>query len=266
MIPLVCLHGFTGDPSVWRPVLARLSRRAGRPEEAVCPALCGHRPGRDDRAIASFDAEVDRLAARLDAGGVGRAVLVGYSLGARLALGLLVRHAARFAAAVLIGARPGPPPDGAVRAARAAADEELAALLEREGIEAFVDRWQALPIFASQATVAPSRLAVQRRRRLAHDPAALAHALRVLSLARMPDYRPALGTLPMPVRLLAGARDSRFVAAAEAMARRLERATVTVVPEAGHNLILEAPHAVAAAVSEELERCQHKELQQPLRT
>lgn len=261
MIPLVCLHGFTGDPAVWRPVLARLSRRTGRPSEAVCPALCGHRPGRDDRAVASFEDEVDRLAARLDDGGVGPAVVVGYSLGARLALGLLVRHAARFVAAVLIGARPGPPRGDAARAARARADDELAARLESEGIEAFVDRWQALPVFASQATLAPSRLAAQRRRRLAHDPAGLAHALRVLSLARMPDYRPALGSLPMPVRLLAGARDSRFVAAAQSMARRLERAAVTVVPAAGHNLILEAPHAVAAAVSEELQRCRQKKRQ-----
>ncbi len=236
MRPLVCLHGFTGSPAAWDAVLAALPEDA----RALCPAIAGHHP---DLPLAArrFEHEVDRLAALMpQSGGLH---LAGYSLGGRLALGLLVRHRQLFASATLIGAHPGLG-GAAERRDRAAADDALARRLEREGTRAFVDRWQDLPLFATQSALPPEVLEAQRRRRLRHRPEGLAHALRVLSLGRMPDFRRHLPALDLPICLMAGEQDEKFRRLVEEMASALPRATIQVVPAAGHNLLLEVPRAV----------------------
>ncbi len=213
--------------------------------DAICPPIVGHH-----RAVplvgSSFEDEVDRLARSLSQAR-GPFHLAGYSLGGRLALGLLVRHRRLFTRATLIGAHPGLSSERQ-RRDRAAADDDLASRLEREGLERFVDDWQSLPLFRSQQSLARSVLEDQRRRRLRHSPEGLAYALRVLSLGRMPDYRPALPTLDLPVQLMVGERDQKFRRLAEAMASKMPEATVEIVPAAGHNLILEAPRIVASAL------------------
>ncbi len=238
---LVCLHGFTGDPGAWDAVLSVL------PDDihAICPSIAGHHPDLP-RTEQTFEDEVDRLAALLPAAG-GPYHLAGYSLGGRLALGLLVRHHRLFAAATLIGTHPGLG-DATERRDRAASDERLASRLERDGLEPFVDHWQSLPLFGTQRALPPEILAAQRARRLRHTPEGLAHALRTLSLGRMPDYRRHLPEIDLPVHLMAGERDEKFRRLAESMAAALPSAALEIVPAAGHNLLLEAPGAVAAAM------------------
>jgi 2-succinyl-6-hydroxy-2,4-cyclohexadiene-1-carboxylate synthase len=238
----VLLHGFTGCPESWDAVVERL------PEgyEVHRPALLGHAPGLGHGG--GFEDEVDRLARWLGERLEPPAVLAGYSLGGRLALGLLLRHRRLFGAAVLVGAHPGIAAAGE-RRQRIADDEALARRLEEKGVEDFVDFWETLPLFAGQRRLPAAVRERQRSLRLRHDPAGLAAALRALGTGRMPDYRPALASLGLPVRLLAGAEDDKFCQAAGAMAERLPHAVVEVVPAAGHNLILEAPAAVAAAIA-----------------
>jgi pimeloyl-ACP methyl ester carboxylesterase len=91
---------------------------------------------------------------------------------------------------------------------------------------------------------------MQRHARLEHDPRGLIRSLRTTGLAEQPDLRPRLGAVGIPVTLMAGEEDPKFTALAEETAALLPRARVVVVPEAGHNLLLERPEAVA----EELNR------------
>ncbi len=238
----VCLHGFTGDPESWDAVLAQ------RPPgiEAICPPISGHDPTIPLTGD-SFEDEVDRLAGSLPRSR-GRYHLAGYSLGGRLALGLLVRHRQLFSSATLIGAHPGLGSESE-RRRRRAADDALARRLERDGVERFVDHWQSLPLFATQGSLAPEVVEAQRRRRLKHGADGLAYALRVLSLGRMPDYRRRLPGLDLPVHLMAGERDGKFRRLVMDMASVMPRTTVEIVPGAGHNLLLEAPRSVSAAIS-----------------
>ena len=240
MPSLVLLHGFTGCPASWDPVAALLPTDL----EIRRPALRGHGPEAAD-VDGTFEDEVDRLA------GLARRLkppvhLAGYSMGGRLALGLLVRHRELFASATLIGVQPGQGP--ALRRRRAARDAALARRLEDRGIEDFVDRWQELPLFKSQRRLPAAVRERQRAQRLGHRPAGLALALRTLGPGSMPDYRPRLADLDLPIRLLVGASDDKFCRIARAMARSLPQGSVEIVPGAGHNPTLEAPSAVAAAI------------------
>jgi 2-succinyl-6-hydroxy-2,4-cyclohexadiene-1-carboxylate synthase len=239
----VLLHGFTGSPAAWDEVRAALARRG----TVLCPVLVGHAP--DTGPASDFIAEVDRLAQHITAAGNGPWHLCGYSLGARVALGLLARHRALFARATLIGVHPGLPTDAAERAERAASDERWASIAEREGAAAFAAQWAGQPLFATQGALPD---AVRRRQdaiRNGHDGKALAAAMRALSLARMPDWAPHLAQVELPVELLVGARDTKFVRLAHTLAARMPCAHVATVPDVGHNVLLERPSAIIAALS-----------------
>ncbi len=242
MTALACLHGFTGDASAWDAVLAGLPTGL----EAVCPPMTGH-TRQQFSPSQGFVQEVDRLAGELERHAEVGLHLAGYSMGARLALGLLVRHQSLFASATLIGVHPGLATEEEC-CHRRAADDKLARLLDERGLEVFIDHWQQVPLFRSQQTLPRSVLKAQRERRLAHSADGLAHALRTLSLGNMPNFNPKLPDLELPIHLMVGAHDDKFRRLAESMIGVLPRATLEVVPAAGHNLLLEAPGVVATAI------------------
>lgn len=235
----VLLHGFTGSPASWDEVCAALAPHG----EAFCPALVGH--AQDTGAAVDFVAEVDRLARLIRASRFERAHLCGYSLGARLALGLLAHHPALFARATLIGVHPGLPEHGRERDERAVADERWAQLAERSTAE-FLARWREQPLFATQRALPAAAQAAQDRARATHRGPALAGALRALSLARMPDWHPQLARLALPVRLVVGELDTKFVALARQCLPQFPSAALTVVAGVGHNVVLENPAAISA--------------------
>jgi len=238
---LVLLHGFSQTGASWDPVRAAL--RAA-PDPVLAPDLRGHGAASAVRPV-SLSAVLADLDALLAAG----AALAGYSMGGRIALHSALAHPGRLARLVLIGASPGLA-DPAERAARRAADEALAARVEAGSIEAFADAWGALGLWAGQP---PAVAAAARADRLANDPAGLAAALRGVGTGAMEPLWGRLGELTMPAAVLAGERDPKFAALARRLAAGLPRATLRIVPGAGHALPLEAPDEVAAAIAERAE-------------
>ncbi|BAS28265.1 2-succinyl-6-hydroxy-2,4-cyclohexadiene-1-carboxylate synthase [Limnochorda pilosa] len=247
--PLLLLHGFTGRATVWRPLLPELA--AGR--EVIAPDLLGHGASRvvDPRAPAAERHRIERQAADLlavlDRLGVDRADVLGYSMGGRLALYLAVAHPERVSALVLESASPGLE-DPRERSARRAQDEARAAFIERAGIRAFVERWEAQPLFASQRRLPPEVWRRQRRQRLACRAEGLAASLRGMGTGVHEPLWSRLPEVEAPTLLLAGALDPKFTALAARMAARLPRARAEVVPEAGHAVHLEQPGIFARHV------------------
>lgn len=241
MSPLVLIHGFTGSPAGFDEVVQHIGPPgAGR---VYRPALLGHGLCPVSRAR-SFEQEVDRVARELRAAGVRAAHLCGYSMGARVALGLLARHAYLFAGATLIGVHPGLTAD-AERAARVGQDERWCRLLLDQGMPAFVRAWEAQAMFASRSRQPQARVREQSRRRLAHDAGGLAAALRVLGLGQMPCYRGVLLHSLLRVRLLVGGMDQKFVQIARALVSVRRQLSLEIVEGAGHDLPFEAPRRVA---------------------
>lgn len=232
------LHGFLGAPAQWDAVRALVGA------DGEAPWLPGHGPSPRVYEGQGFDEVTDSLAPWA----AGKSVLVGYSLGARLALSLALRHPGGLRAVVLVGGTPGI--EGpAERAKRAADDDALAAGIARDGLAAFVRRWEALPLFATQAELAPEVLAAQRTWRGAHEARGVAWALSTLSTGRMPPLWGALATAPFEVHAVTGERDEKFTRIAEEMVRRGDgRVAHHRVAGAGHNVVLEDSAAVAAVV------------------
>jgi 2-succinyl-6-hydroxy-2,4-cyclohexadiene-1-carboxylate synthase len=250
----VLIHGFVGSPVFWQPILAELPCDLAR--RALIPTVCGHGtpdhpapPAPADPWPDSFNDEVDRLAAwiREQETGEAKVDLAGYSQGGRLALGLLTRHQSLFRRAVIIGAHPGLSSDED-RRRRREADETWAQLLETEGLEAFLNAWEALPHFSTQT---PEQRASLRAFRQHLDPLQLARALRALGLGAMPDHRPLLHSVDVPVTLVAGELDAKFTRLIHEMEDLLPRGVAVFVPHTGHNPVLEAPQAIARLIAGE---------------
>jgi 2-succinyl-6-hydroxy-2,4-cyclohexadiene-1-carboxylate synthase len=246
MTALLLLHGFTGSPSSWHDVVSRLT-----PGRLVVPtAIAGHRGGPIADERTTWQGEVERLSRLVDeisARGERRVVLGGYSLGARLALAVALARPRRLAGLVLVAPHAGLATVDE-RASREAADETLACAIERDGIARFVDRWEALPLFATQRALPPDVQALHRARRLENDALGLAAALRALGKGRMPFLEPAASSLSVRTTLLAGALDGDAVTNAERLARVMPAATPLIVPGVGHDVCLERPEAVARAI------------------
>jgi 2-succinyl-6-hydroxy-2,4-cyclohexadiene-1-carboxylate synthase len=241
--PLLLLHGFTGSREAWNHLKARLGPRFA----VLAPDLPGHGESPCPPDV-TFGGAIDALLALLDARGLERVDVAGYSLGARVALGLCLRAPERVGRLVLESGSPGLR-RRRDRGERRRDDAALAEVIEHEGLEAFVRRWEALPLFDGLRQL-PDELRLRlRQRRLSHRPEALAGSLRALSLGAQPSYWARLWTVRSPTLLLTGGRDPKFTGIARAMAAELPLVWGHVFPGAGHAPHLEVPEGYAREVT-----------------
>ena len=248
--PIVLLHGFTGSGETW--VTLRSTLESSR--TVVTIDLPGH--GRSTAPVHAARYRLRRLAddlARvLDALALGQAAFLGYSLGGRAALHFAAAHADRLTALVVESSSPGIADEGE-RAARRTSDAELAEAIERGGIQAFVDHWEALPLWASQAALPDVARAALRTQRLANDPRGLATSLCGAGAGAEPALGAELRTVTVPALVIAGALDLRYVDFAQMLAGLLPGARMVTVPGTGHAVHLEQPAAFASLVREFLD-------------
>ncbi len=227
---IALLHGFAGDARAWDDVVAAWPGG----DELVALALPGHGGG---EVRLGWDANLDTVAAAVASAGVD--AVVGYSLGARIALGLLATgRAYRARRADRRQSRAGRRrPRCAARRRRALGSDAA----DARGLAAFLDAWEAQPLFATQAGVPVPALAARRARRRALDAEQLARVLEHMGLAEMPDYRATVGR----ASLVAGAEDAKYLA----IARDLGVACRTIT-RSGHDPTLEQPEVLAPVLRE----------------
>lgn len=237
---LLLLHGFTGAAASWDGHLDVFA--AGR--RVLAPDLPGHgaTPATATPGAMTVEATADALATLLADLDAAPADVLGYSMGARLALRLAVTRPDAVGRLVLESPSAGIV-DPVDRAARRAADEDLAARIERDGIASFVTAWERTPVFASHAALAPGVAARQRAIRLASDPRGLARSLRAAGQGAMEPLHDRLASVTAPTLVVAGALDRVGLPRAEAVAAGIPGARLAVLGDAGHTPHLETPDA-----------------------
>ena len=242
------LHGFMGSAEDWENVTAALEDRY----RCVVVDLPGHGSslGLPEHAY-TMEAAAHALLEVLDEAGIGRAALVGYSMGGRLALYLALRHPERCSKLFLESSSPGIE-DVAARQARRIADGGRAKRLETGDFDTFLQDWYRQPLFASLAKDKDlfARTIKTRRR---NDPSELARSLRGMGTGAMPSLWAELPDLRTPTLAVTGALDEKFVH----IARRMQASTAYLkgisVPNAGHHVRLEAHDAYLTLLQQFLE-------------
>jgi 2-succinyl-6-hydroxy-2,4-cyclohexadiene-1-carboxylate synthase len=245
-LPVYAIHGFTGNHAAWEALAAS---KVGGGCYVVAPDVYGHgwSSTPEDLARYRLPALARDLWALWDHLGAGRPVLLGYSMGGRIALEMAVSHPGRVRGLILESASPGIE-DDAERTARAEADLALARRIESEGIEAFVDYWEDLPLFQSQHRLDPARREQVRRDRLSQSAHGLAQSLRGTGTGFQESRWGALPSLNVPTLLIVGTLDKKYCAMGQRMAARLPRAALVEIADAGHTPHLEQPDTFIAVV------------------
>ena len=123
-------------------------------------------------------------------------------------------------------------------------------MAERDGIEAFVARWERTALFATQDRLPEEVRARLRAHRLANKPTGLANSLRGLGTGVQPPLWERLGELRLPCLVMAGELDAKFVGIAQKMADAIAGARIALVAGAGHTIHLEQPDAFTRLVME----------------
>jgi 2-succinyl-6-hydroxy-2,4-cyclohexadiene-1-carboxylate synthase len=244
--PLVLLHGFTGSGHSWNDLTEQISPQV----ESVAIDLPGHGQTESSQNIERYAIErtAEDIIAVADYLDLDNFSILGYSMGGRLGLYLAVYFPNRIKALILESASPGIA-DMGERKQRRNWDYELAERIEREGINSFVNRWETLPLFASQLAVPDEKKTSLRQERLGNNVLGLSNSLRGMGTGSQPSLWEALPTITIPTLLLCGDLDPKYMKINQDMAKMMPNAELAIFQDAGHNIHLEQTEAFSAVLS-----------------
>src|ERR1700681_261915 len=250
-VPVVLLHGFPLDRTVWNEQLAAVAA-AGARVIRVDLRGCGESEPSDGPAL--MEALAGDVAGVLDALQVERAALVGHSIGGYVALAFFRMYEERVAGLALVASHVA---EDASRNANAdpaqrelaAGRDDLAARLERDGtMDAAVDSY--LPRYFAPSAYRERLELVERTRAIMQRQNARGCAQLVRGMKERLDSHDLLEDVRVPALVIAGAQDAylkaetlRETAAAIAGAEFVQLAGV------GHLPMLEAPAETANALA-----------------
>lgn len=215
--------------------------------DMAAPDLIGHGVFQsDDSRQYSLDAQLEYWIERIPEG----SILLGYSMGGRLAMQLACRYPDHLRGLVLIGATPGIA-DLDERKKRQQWDTSQADRIRELGVEGFYNAWQQLPIIATQQRIEADGRAKMKASRLAQSIEGLQNSMIHFGTGTMPDCWDELSTLRLPILLIVGEEDSKYRTLASQMLIRFPDgvAECEVIKGAGHCAHLESMQESAAVLN-----------------
>jgi 2-succinyl-6-hydroxy-2,4-cyclohexadiene-1-carboxylate synthase len=234
-----------GHPTDWDEIRCCVDTEIGgfsHPLEIHAPEI---QPAKD------WDTGISKLAEQVP----DHSIVIGYSMGARLALALAIEFPERIAGLMLISGNPGIESDDQ-RKQRFEHDSVLAGRLEKlvspEQREVFLEMWYQQPVFATiPDQVRNSEIA----RKLQHDHALWSKVLRTFSVAEQPNYWPRLNAIEVPIWMVAGQNDEKY----SSIARRIvdesqsSKSKAVIVKQSGHIVHREQTQGLVQIIGEFLQ-------------
>lgn len=247
--PLLMLHGFTGRGSNWSPFCSTI----GKQSKLIMPDIVGHGSTVTDESVDVghflLESVANDFIKIIDKLGFDKVDIHGYSMGGRLALAMAVLFPDRIRKLILESASPGLKTFTEMRE-RFHSDNNLAYFILKNGMEAFVDYWESLPLFESQKSLLPDIRSAIRKQRLMNNPRALAESLFGMGTGRQPSYWERLHKVESDVLLIVGELDHKFCEIALEMQQNLQNGKIYKVENAGHAIHVEQPEKFGTIVSE----------------
>lgn len=246
---IVLLHGFTGTVKTWGKTASHFSDY-----RLVAIDLVGHgqTEAPEDVSHYSMEEQIEILENLFYQLKLNQFILIGYSLGGRVALSYTVKFPERIQQLILESASPGLKTEEE-RMARRKADEELAKSIEQNGLQSFVQKWENIPLFHSQKNLPIAVQQAVRKERLSQSEIGLANSLRGMGTGAQQSLWDQLDQLNRPVTLITGMLDEKFCNIAQEMKLRLPFAELRLVENVGHAIHVENPKQFATIVKDAIE-------------
>ncbi|MGB5946267.1 2-succinyl-6-hydroxy-2,4-cyclohexadiene-1-carboxylate synthase [Paenisporosarcina sp.] len=246
---IVFLHGFTGSSKTWEPVIKHL------PTSIRCIAvdLLGHGKTESPKQSERYQMreQIIDLHTLLNSLHISDFTLVGYSMGGRIALAYALTYPDHVKRLVLESASPGIQSVDEQQT-RIKADESLANKIDHEGLDAFIDFWQDIPLFQSQQNLPEIKRQAIRQERLQQSVLGLVNSLKGMGTGRQPSYWSHLSKLNMPVIFITGEFDQKFHMIAQQMTKSIASSQHIEVLGVGHAIHVENPVQFATIIMEQM--------------
>lgn len=226
---LFCIHGNFQTVKVWQPLEERM--KAGFSDlEMVTEDLYA-------KPFQGFDDWTKDFCDRAELATNGeKSVLLGYSLGGRLALHACIHRPDLWQGVVVVGADPGMG-SGEEKNQQFTRDRYWADRLKKEPLEKLVDEWDEQPVFCGIENQAPRNLGEM-------DPDRLSHQFEVFSKGIQQNLTPRLAELKnLPILFVSGEKDQKYQGIGEKLAKSYSVINVQVIADAGHRVPWENPES-----------------------
>jgi len=232
-VPILFLHGFMAHCGIWRPVMDQLPDCM----HAIALDLPGHGKTTADLDNLDFDSLSDAIHKFIEDHFNRPIILLGYSMGGRIALYTAFKYPERFIGLILESTTPGIE-NPEERDKRVLEDQAKADKLRSTDIKTYLTDWYKLPVFSSLAQ-RPDLIEKIINKKSDNDPAALAEVVMRLSPGRQRSLWDKLETWNKPTLVIAGELDEKFCAVAKKMAPQIKNADLKIISGAGHIVHLE---------------------------
>ena len=244
--PLLLLHGFTGSSASWLRF-----QSYWQSYNVIAVDIIGHGQTDSPNDVSKYriDAAAEDLHTILEKLKVGQTSILGYSMGGRLALTFALKYPEKVHKLILESSTPGLKTE-AEREARRLQDEKLAQRIAEDGIEAFVDYWEKIPLFQSQKKLPESIRQDIRKERLGNSPLGLMNSLKGMGTGAQPSWWEKLDQLMAPTLLITGSMDEKFCLIAKSMLKKLKNGQWLTIKDCGHAIHVENPKIFGTIVNE----------------
>ncbi|TYG79760.1 hypothetical protein ES288_D02G162700v1 [Gossypium darwinii] len=250
---ILFLHGFLGTNEEWVPIMHAISGSA----RCISVDLPGHGATKikncgDDKAalrsLLSIEIIADLLLKLIEHVTPDKVTLVGYSMGARIALYMALKFSDKIEGAVILSGSPGLE-DAVARKIRRAKDDSKARSIVTHGLQLFLNTWYSGGLWKSLRSH-PYFNHIVVRRSVHDDLQGLARVLSGLSPGRQPSLWEDLKHCKVPLMLVVGENDEKFKRVALKMWHEIghdrddavsKLHQMVVVPSCGHAVHLENP-------------------------
>ncbi|HEX2868319.1 MAG TPA: 2-succinyl-6-hydroxy-2,4-cyclohexadiene-1-carboxylate synthase [Ignavibacteriales bacterium] len=237
-IPVLFLHGFSGSSGDWKFLFDKLPK--GFTPYAMDIVGHGKSSSPGEVSLYSSEAVTSQILGILDYLNFDQVFLAGYSMGGRAALSFAVNNPQRLKGLILESSTAGIT-DESERRERRSSDLRLADFIENNPIEAFVDYWMDVPLFATLKKLPEDVYRAVRESKMHNSKTGLANSLRGFSTGLMPGLWDRLQEINCRTLLITGELDKKFTRINIEMSRKIKPSDHEVIASAGHNIHLEKP-------------------------
>jgi pimeloyl-ACP methyl ester carboxylesterase len=248
--PIVFVHEYAGDWRTWEPQLRYFSRA----HRCVTYSQRGYPPSDvpADPKLYGQDIARDDVIAVMDGLGIGKAHVVGHSMGALTALHVGIRYPQRCLSVTAAGCGYGSSPDLALVEQTRAASRETAQMFESLDFKTAASRYADGPTRQTHKHKDPRGFAEFAQMLSEHSPVGHALTMRELQAKRptLWDMQADLKTFSVPLLVLVGDEDDWCLEASVFLKRTAPTAGLCVIPRSGHTITSEEPAAFNAALAD----------------